>query len=131
MSSGRVSKPLSGEWDFEVQPVLDNRWGDFHWPPTSTLIGPEVRRFAYTETAFRPCGCPGDTVSCSFGPQFWKLGPLPAMIAADTLLQGGNRSTSASRLIALNGKTLRLAVPIGSHGDGVWRMIRGIKGIMD
>ncbi len=52
-STGRVSRPLSGEWGFEAKPVLDNRWGDFHWPPTEALIGPEVRRLAYTESGTR------------------------------------------------------------------------------
>jgi hypothetical protein len=100
-SLGRSSRPLSDEWDFEVQPVLDNRWGDFHWPPTSTLIGPEVRRLAYSEGA--PVkGQPLDTVSCSFGPQFWKLGPMPAMAALDTLLKGG--MIDPRMAVVLNGK---------------------------
>ena len=85
--SSRVTRPLTGEWEFEVQPVLDNRWGDFHWPPTQELIGPEVRRFAYSEPSapaalplHAPGGTKADTVSCSFGTQFWKLGPLPGII---------------------------------------------------
>jgi hypothetical protein len=101
-STGRVSRQLSGEWGFEPKPVLDNRWGDFHWPPTDALIGPEVRRLAYSESA------PGkaqsfDTVSCSFGPQFWKLGPLPAMIPADSLLKGG--AINPFTAVAMNGET--------------------------
>ena len=101
-SSGRVFKPLVGEWDFEVQPVLDNRWGDFHWPPTKTLIGAEVRRLAYAETVSRRAES-NDTVSCSFGPQFWKLGPLPSMIPTDTLMKGGKFDPHAA--IMLNGKS--------------------------
>jgi hypothetical protein len=101
-STGRVSRPLSGEWGFEAKPVLDNRWGDFHWPPTEALIGPEVRRLAYTESA------PGqahalDTVSCSFGPQFWKLGPLPAIVSADSVIKGG--TISLPHAVMLNGKS--------------------------
>jgi len=85
--SGRQIKPLTGEWGFEVRPVLDNRWGDFHWPPTHELIGSEVRRLSYSERSSsgarvkKPSGwAHRDTASCSYGPQFWKLGPLPAII---------------------------------------------------
>jgi len=94
VSSGRTAKPLTGEWEFEVHPVLDNRWGDYRWPPTPELIGPEVRRFAYSEPsasvtpALSPSGgIRADTVSCSYGAQFWKLGPLPGIISDDALPQ--------------------------------------------
>lgn len=66
---------LDGDWEFELNPSLDNRFGDFHWPPTRGLVGPEIRQLEYA---------PGDAtngpwqkVTCSFGPQFWKLGPVP------------------------------------------------------
>ena len=108
--SPRAAKPLSGEWEFEVKPALDNRWGDFHWPPTAALIGPEVRRFAYTETppsAARASGTSGgtatDTVSCSFGEQFWELGPLPGIPAGDTLPAG--RMIDPGVAVTFHGKT--------------------------
>ncbi len=62
--------PITGDWDFELQPTSDNRYGDFHWPPTPSLIGAEIRQLWY---------CEGDTtngpwrkVTQSFGPQFIK-----------------------------------------------------------
>ncbi len=42
-------KPLAKHWSFSVVPTRDNRWGEFRWPPSDTLIGPEVRRFRYRE----------------------------------------------------------------------------------
>lgn len=42
-----VTQPLSGVWETELIPVLDNRWGDFHWPATPTRIGAEIRRLEY------------------------------------------------------------------------------------
>ena len=78
---------LDGPWEFELKPTMDNRFGDFHWPPTTALIGAEARRFRYAEEK-----ADGDTsgwsaaafddsawreTTCSFGPQFWKLGPFP------------------------------------------------------
>lgn len=42
-----VERPISGVWETELIPVLDNRWGDFHWPATPTRIGAEIRRLEY------------------------------------------------------------------------------------
>ncbi len=86
--------PLDGEWDFELAPSLDNRFGDFHWPPTESLIGAEARRLKYADET---SGDPGwqnpqvddskwATVTCGFGPRFWKLGPLPNIADADAAL---------------------------------------------
>ena len=81
---------LEGEWEFELKPSQDNRWGDYHWPPSPELIGAEARRFRYAdETAdsvdwekpdFNDKGWRWQTYS--YGAQFWKLGPMPA--EADT-----------------------------------------------
>jgi len=66
---------IEGDWEFEPKPVLDNRFGDFHWPATNALIGAEVRQLEYcgNEAATGPW----QQVSCGFGAKFWKLGPLP------------------------------------------------------
>jgi hypothetical protein len=66
---------VEGDWEFELQPTSDNRFGDFHWPPTPTKIGAEVRQLWY---------CEGDStngawrkVTCSFGPQFIQSAAMP------------------------------------------------------
>jgi hypothetical protein len=59
---------LEGAWDFELQPTSDNRFGDFHWPPTPTLIGTEIRQLWYCEGD--STNGPWRKVTCSFGPQF-------------------------------------------------------------
>lgn len=66
---------LEGDWEFELHPTCDNRFGDFHWPPTPTRIGAEVRQLWY---------CEGDTtngpwrkITCSFGPQFVESATMP------------------------------------------------------
>jgi hypothetical protein len=106
------ARSLAGGWEFEVQPALDNRWGDFHWPPTATLIGPEVRRLAYSAVSLSAprSSLPSpaaytDTVSCTFGPQFWKLGPLPRVVPIDTL--PGGRGIDPSAIVTCDGKTYR------------------------
>ena len=59
---------LEGDWDFELQPTSDNRFGDFHWPPTPTFIGAEIRQLWYCEGT--STNSPWRKVTCSFGPQF-------------------------------------------------------------
>jgi hypothetical protein len=40
----RETLPLDGEWLAELVPTLDNRWGDFAWPP-SVATDPVVQRW--------------------------------------------------------------------------------------
>jgi hypothetical protein len=76
---------IEGDWEFELKPTLDNRWGDFRWPPTPTLIGAEARQLRYAAEAAPLPGWQNPDfddsnwpkVTSSFGPRFWKLGPLP------------------------------------------------------
>lgn len=41
------SIPLNNEWKCEVVPVLDNRFGDFHYPGTPEKLRPEIRHYSY------------------------------------------------------------------------------------
>ncbi len=87
--------PLEGEWGFRVEPVLDNRWGDFRSPATDEKLGPEVRQFLYTETHnTTETERWGDAnfddsewgpVTASWGPRFWLLGPIPRGTDVSTL----------------------------------------------
>ncbi|HUW19269.1 MAG TPA: glycosyl hydrolase [Sedimentisphaerales bacterium] len=86
---------LDGLWDFTIEPVLDNRWGDFRSPAGSERIGPEARQFRYaeerpdTDTAkwqdpnFDDHRWP--TTTASWGPRFWILGPVPRSADVATL----------------------------------------------
>jgi hypothetical protein len=85
IESARSRTVLSGDWEFELKPCLDNRWGDYHWPPTHELIGAEARYFRYADEQPGATGWEKPslddrswrTQTCSFGQQFWKLGPMP------------------------------------------------------
>ena len=71
----RTTLEITGDWGFELQPTADNRYGDFHWPPTPAMIGAEARRVWYCEGEQ-----PGETwhkVTRSFGPQFIRGTELP------------------------------------------------------
>ncbi len=76
---------LDGEWEFELRPTLDNRWGDFRLPVgPETTIGAEARRFLFREETSAGPGweAPGfddsgwERKTASFGPGFRLLGPL-------------------------------------------------------
>jgi hypothetical protein len=67
--------PVAGPWEFELQPTSDNRFGDFHWPPTPAKIGAEIRQLWYCE-GDQPDG-PWRKVTTSFGPQFFQSATLP------------------------------------------------------
>jgi hypothetical protein len=68
--SSRATITLDGDWEFELQPTSDNRFGDFHWPPSAGLIGAEARQLWYCEGD--STNGPWGKVTCSFGPQFLK-----------------------------------------------------------
>lgn len=76
---------LEGDWEFELQPTSDNRFGDFHWPPTRKLIGAEVRQLWYCEGDHT--NGPWRKVTCSFGPQFIQSTSLPAAAGESKLCE--------------------------------------------
>lgn len=71
----RTTIALDGDWEFELQPTSDNRFGDFHWPPTPTKIGAEIRQLWYCEGDHT--NGPWRKVTCSFGPQFIQSATVP------------------------------------------------------
>jgi hypothetical protein len=75
---------IDGLWNFMLRPTMDNRFGDFRLPATVDYLGPDARRFRWTEefasnmawheAAFDDSAWPETTYS--FGPRFEVLGPL-------------------------------------------------------
>jgi len=47
---------LDGEWETELLPTLDNRWGDYRLPPTEGLISAEGRTFRHCPAALSAAG---------------------------------------------------------------------------
>ena len=70
----RTTLEITGDWEFELQPTSDNRFGDFHLPPTPARIGAEIRQLWYCEG--EQADGPWRKVTCSFGPQFRVDGNL-------------------------------------------------------
>ncbi|HUX95371.1 MAG TPA: glycosyl hydrolase [Bacteroidales bacterium] len=61
---------VDSKWQSELEPVLDNRWGDYQLPAKDEMLGAQVRQLRLTENN------DSKVVTCSYGPQFLKLGPL-------------------------------------------------------
>jgi hypothetical protein len=121
--------PVSGDWEFELYPVLDNRFGDYHWPPTPTRIGAEVRQLEYSATG--ATNGPWQRVTCSFGPQFWKLGPLPDNFDETQLV--GLKFVDPAVPVEFDGKHYRwepyeFSWRWGKEGDPGHQGYHGLKG---
>jgi len=77
---------IDKEWDFELKPTLDNHFGDYRLPAFNGKVGVEVwqMKFAEETASANNWQDPGmddsqwATATVSYGPQFLKLGPLPA-----------------------------------------------------
>lgn len=84
----RVPLVLDGRWKVRLEPTMDNRWGDFRYPASKTVIGPEARRFRYMEEEAGIAGTElgwhrpelddshWQQVTYSYGPYWWTIGPF-------------------------------------------------------
>lgn len=138
---------LDGEWDFELSPTMDNRFGDFRQPPEEAFIGAEARqfRFAY-DTDAEPLSdderykadfddSPWEKVTCGYGPYLWQLGQLPETVCSNELESEFARWTSAPRghRVEANGKvyewnTYVYSTRYGIEGDPGHQGYHGLKG---
>lgn len=101
---------LADGWECELDPVLDNRFGDFRLPATPGFIGAEARGFRYAEESGNAtAGCESadfdDTAwaqaTYSHGQKFWRLGPLPASAGTDKIGEWLAAATSIDPLEAV------------------------------
>lgn len=85
--------PLTGVWETELIPVLDNRWGDSHWPATAEKIGAEIRKMEHTNhvsTGWQGTLCQTqgwEMQSLGFGDYMLQLAALPEALDTAELLQ--------------------------------------------
>ena len=77
---------VDGNWDFELKPTLDNKYGDYRLPAFEGKLGAEVWQMKYAEETSSVLNAQNpnlddqswSTCQVSYGPQFYRLGPLPA-----------------------------------------------------
>lgn len=85
------SVSLGTEWEFELKPVLNNRWGDFYYPASDELMGAWVHKFAYTPTDTSKinslCTSKWESATYSFGAHFLKMGAVKDPIPLQMLLE--------------------------------------------
>ena len=96
---------LEAPFLFRLEPTMNNRWGDFRYPPSDVNIGAEARKFRYMEEAGDAAGTAlgwhradfDDTqwpeVTYSYGPYWWHLGPAAADFEVKQLLERIQRGT--------------------------------------
>ena len=90
-----ASVPLDGEWDIEIIPTMDNKWGDFRLPASEGLIGPEAREFECSYVGKGSLN--GKTTSdlYGFGPMM-ELRVLDSSEDMDAFLNGADVMKDAS-----------------------------------
>lgn len=68
---------LSSVWDFELNPCLDNKYGDYFLPASNEIIGAQARKFEYYESNDNNiCNNTNKKVTYSYGPYFLQKGPF-------------------------------------------------------
>jgi len=107
---------FDGNWEFELKPTLDNKFGDYRLPAFDGMVGVDVVKMDFSEE--KPGmnavdqlrnlkDLPWKEAEVSYGPQFWKLGPLPSdadFTALEAKLKA-LKQVDASQPIDLNGKS--------------------------
>lgn len=140
--------PLDGLWTIRLQPTLDNRWGDFRYPPAQELIGPEARCFRYRnedvdgraagwfQASFDDAGW--EVAHYTHGPYWWHLGPFGEGYEPEQLLEhisGGSFSPETRCNLAGRSFTWEPIVYSRRYGslDAMRRLqtFGGLEGIRD
>jgi hypothetical protein len=103
VSISNRSKTLDNTWKFELKPSLDNQWGDFQLPASKEMMGAQVRQMHLKEIKKNKAGQlinDGNQrdVSCEYGTQFLKLGPL-ASLPDEEMLKTTPQNTVDSILV--------------------------------
>ena len=78
------SVPVTGAWDVEILPTMNNRWGDFRLPASDEMIGVEARamRYAFVPVTGKLSAAAAESVS-SLAAAEAVYGYGPYMMTAD------------------------------------------------
>lgn len=90
-----VQIALDGEWKFRLEPLLDNRFGDYHWPATDEKLGAYIYDAEYERLGD---GGRKGRQRFAFGEKFLLLGAVPASVGEETVL--ANLPSAASGIEA-------------------------------
>ena len=123
-SQPTTSQPIDGPWDFQLEPTLDNTWGDFRLPISERMIGAEARQVEVRD------GDAWRTATCGFGVQAWRLevpGDADAVLAQ--LLAAG-RIDPAQPFAGLRWAAQEFSWRWGVEGHPGDQGYHGLKGML-
>jgi len=137
---------IDNNWEFELKPTLDNKYGDYRLPAFNSKLGVEVWKMKFKEetspnSEWQKPGLNDSTwadVSVSYGPQFWKLGPLPSSI--DSVVNEAKLSQlekiNPSEPVEINGKKYfwqpyEFSWRWGLKDDAGHQGYHGLKGVVN
>lgn len=85
-AAGRIAQriELGGDWEFRLEPLLDNRYGDYQWPGTDEKLGTYVYDADYEQLG--GAGRKGRW-RFTFGERFMLLGAVPTSVDERTVLE--------------------------------------------
>jgi hypothetical protein len=116
--------PLDGPWEFQLEPTLDNTWGDFRLPISERLIGSEARQLEVRD------GDSWRTATCGFGVQAWRLdvpGNADAVLAQ---VLAAERVDPAQPLAGLRWAAQEFSWRWGVEGHPGDQGYHGLKGVL-
>lgn len=130
--------PLGNDWEFELKPSLDNRWGDFQLPASNEMLGAQVRQLHFTENKdYRGEKLSFDdtweTVTCAYGKQFLKLGALPVLPSEEEIRKMMPEKPGAEVLVSgkpYHWEEYGFSWQSGVEGDYGHQGYHGLKGNM-
>jgi hypothetical protein len=122
---------LSDEWESEIVPVLDNRFGDYHYPATNEKLGAEIQRYHYKYVPKSSAKDKADIDSCenwnkvtyTYGDEFFGSGATNKYLSDEEL--------SALKTIPENWKPYSYSRRWGVEGDPGHQGYHGIKMVMN
>ena len=105
---------IDNNWEFELKPTLDNKYGDYRLPAFDAKLGVEVTQMKFREeTSSKTDWQKPDLddrnwqdIQISYGPKFWKLGPFPDNMDCSALEAklSSLKMVDASQPVEVNGK---------------------------
>jgi len=129
---------IDNNWAFELKPSLDNEWGDFQLPATKEMLGAQVRQLYLQENKEyngekRSIDQTQKKITCAFGTQFFKLGPIVKLPEETDLLKLIPQSKDEAVTIADDKYTWEdysFSWQQGVEGDYGHQGYHGLKGQM-
>jgi hypothetical protein len=146
VASGHAEAPapamqVRGPFSVKLEPTMDNRWGDFHYPASNEMIGAEADSFKYMEEGQQSGISLGwnhgqfddsrwPAVIYSYGPYWWHIGPFEEGKEPSALFEDAKQGKLAeNQHYEIAGRTLQWEPYSFSQKFGYFGDIQGNPGI--